>query len=257
MAKETIIEELSNKLKGYINDAFRQYYMSMKEDIVGPNTFVRTVHLKTTDIEAKYVYHIDGVSREYICFYTDKDFLDLHDGNDKLRKSNSFSILQDFMRPLFNFADYFQTVKKSDVEDNTFYEWETFISKTLRDNFIHNNMQFPIARVIHQSLDNVMVLYMANYNKVTIFVLDAKDYKLNPEQDILDYLFENVIGVDTTNSNINCNNCYYNPLLSPMHQSIVNNQQEFAVNNAENNAEIQASLEPKVAASLKIVNKYY
>ena len=190
MAKETIIEELSNKLRGYISSEFDQYYMSMKEDIVGPNTFVRTVHLKTTDIEAKYVYHIDGLSREYICFYTDKDFMDLHNDNSKLSKSNSFSILKDFMRPLFDFANYFQTVKKSDVEDNTFYEWETFISKTLEDNFIYNTMQFPIARVIHQSLDNVMVLYMADYNKVAIFVLDARDYKLNPEQDILDFVFK-------------------------------------------------------------------
>lgn len=230
MAKETIIEELSNKLKVFISDAFRQYYMSMKEDIVGPNTFVRTVHLKTTDIEAKYVYHIDGSSREYICFYTDKDFMDLHDNNGKLSDSKSFNILQDFLRSLFNFADYFQTVKKSDVEDNTQYEWETFISKTLKDNFIYSDdIQFPIARVIHQSLDNVMVLYMADYNKVAIFVLDAKDYNLSPEQDILDYLFENVIGVDATNSNIACNNCYYNPLLSLMHQSIANNQ--LAINN--------------------------
>lgn len=200
MAKETIIEELSNKLRGYIDDAFRQYYMSMKEDIIGPDTFVRTVHLKTTDIEAKYVYHIDGSSREYICFCTDKDFMDLHGNGNKLKKSESFNILQDFLRSLFNFADYFQTVKKSDVEDNTFYEWETFISKTLRDNFIYNDMQFPIARVIHQSKDKIMILYMANYNKVVIFVLDTTDYNLSPEQDILDFVFKSFKpDIDTNN----------------------------------------------------------
>lgn len=259
MGKDKSIVELSKRFKLIVDHAWDNFNINTKEDVIGDDVFTCTVHVEQTSFENKYVYNIND-DREFICLISDANFQNSDKYDVPLDPNASFIFMKRLLMPLFDMAHYFQKIDPEEIEDNIDYEWETFVLKFLKDKFKNGNistdMNFPLVRIIQQTADVIVLFYMADYNKVALFTLNTKDNEIHPEQDILDYLFENVIGINATNSNIDCNNCCYNPLLTPMHQSIANNQQKFAVNNTKNNAD-PALLEPGVAASLKIVNKYY
>lgn len=208
--------EISTKMKMYISQNLDNYDYTTKSDIIDDHTFVKHVLFEKTSQEITYVYHYDPGVREYICLCTDKDPINLIKDNYAKKSIADYICAQ--LKPMFETVNEFNIVDKQESTDNTRYE-HVIISDIVKSAILgkHDINIFPIERVVYQSAEAIVVLFMPNFSKCMIIGFDTehtKKYNYRPDQEIIELIYQDL-------------------------QSILVDKEQEVIDNANNNSELK------------------
>lgn len=185
------IAEISTKMRMYISQDLDNYEYTSKSDIIDDHTFVKHVLFKRTSQEITYVYHYDPGVREYICLCTDKNPMNLLKDYAKKSVADYISVQ---LKPMFETVNEFNIVNKQESVDNTQYEYAK-IGDIIKHATSGKHNIFPIQRVVYQSAEAIVVLYMPSFSKCMIIGFDTehtKKYNYRPDQEIIELIYQDL-----------------------------------------------------------------